>query len=89
MKKTSLQTAARITAMVFLLSCLPAALAHAQVTAIRAGRIVDPASGTASADQVVLVSGSTITAVGADVAIPEGATVIDLSDMTLLPGSAT
>ncbi len=86
MKKTRLQKAARIAAIAILLSCLPAAWAHAQVTAIRAGRIVDPASGTASADQVVLVSGSTITAVGADVAIPEGATVIDLSDMTLLPG---
>ena len=85
MKNTSLRRAIGITVGI-LLACVPAALAHPQVTAIRAARIVDPASGTVSVDQVVVVSGSTITAVGANVAIPEGATVIDLSGMTLLPG---
>ena len=37
----------------------------AQVTAIRAGRLVDPESGTTLANQVILVEGRTIRAVGA------------------------
>src|SRR5687767_15845377 len=49
------------------------------VTAIRAGRLIDPDAGTAAADQVILIAGGRITAVGRDVAIPAGATVIDLS----------
>ncbi len=56
------------------------------ITAIRAGRLVDPESGTAAANQVILIEGETIRAVGADLAIPAGAAVIDLSKLTLLPG---
>jgi imidazolonepropionase-like amidohydrolase len=57
-----------------------------EVTAIRAGRLVDPATGRVAVNQVILVEGEKITAVGGDVAIPAGATVIDLSDSTVLPG---
>lgn len=57
-----------------------------QVVAIRAGRLVDPDAGTSSANQVILVDGKTIRAVGPNVAIPSGAEVIDLSDHTVLPG---
>ncbi len=60
--------------------------AHAQVTAIKAGTLVDPASGTAQANQIVLVEDDTILDVGGDVAIPDGAVEIDLSAMTVLPG---
>lgn len=60
--------------------------ASAQVTAIRAGKLVDPESGTTLTNQVILVEGRTIRAVGAEVAIPPGATVIDLSRMTVMPG---
>lgn len=60
--------------------------ASAQVTAIRAGKLVDPESGQTSSNQVILVEGRTIRAVGSDVAIPAGARVIDLSSMTVLPG---
>jgi imidazolonepropionase-like amidohydrolase len=63
-----------------------AAPASAQITAIRAGRLVDPETGTAAANQVILVENGKFTAVGADVTIPAGATVIDLSDLTVLPG---
>jgi hypothetical protein len=42
--------------------------------------LVDPESGQTSSDQVILVEGRTIRAVGADVAIPAGARVIDLID---------
>jgi imidazolonepropionase-like amidohydrolase len=56
------------------------------VTAIRAGRLVDPEAGTAAADQVILIAGGRITAVGRDVAVPAGATVIDLSKSWVSPG---
>ncbi|MCI0435969.1 MAG: amidohydrolase family protein [Gemmatimonadetes bacterium] len=60
--------------------------AAAQVTAIRAGRLVDPEAGTASANQVILVENGRFTAIGSSVAIPAGAEVIDLSQLTVLPG---
>jgi imidazolonepropionase-like amidohydrolase len=59
---------------------------HAQVTAIRAGTLIDPVSGTAARNQIVLVEGRTVKAVGAKVSIPRGATVVDLSDSRVLPG---
>lgn len=58
----------------------------AAVTAIKAGRIIDPETGTATTNQVILVEGEKIKAVGANLAIPAGATVIDLSKLTVLPG---
>ena len=72
-------------AVVCTLGLLPAAL-PAEVTALRAGRLIDPETGRATANAVVLVEGEKITAVGANLAIPLGATVIDLSDLTVLPG---
>ena len=56
------------------------------VTAIRAGRLVDPETGTMVNNQVILVQGNRFTAVGANVPIPAGAQVIDLSNLTVLPG---
>jgi imidazolonepropionase-like amidohydrolase len=62
--------------------------AQGQVTAVRAGKMFDPKSGTNLANQVVLIAGDKITDVGpADrVKIPAGAKVIDLSQSTVLPG---
>ena len=60
--------------------------AFAQVTAIRAGRLVEPSTGTVTLKPIVLVEDDTIRAIGPDVAIPQGATVIDLSALTILPG---
>jgi imidazolonepropionase-like amidohydrolase len=62
--------------------------AQGQVTAVRAGKMFDPKSGTNLANQVVLITGDKITDVGpADrVKIPAGAKVIDLSNATVLPG---
>jgi imidazolonepropionase-like amidohydrolase len=59
---------------------------QAQVTAIRAGKMVDPESGAVAVNQVILVEGQTIKAIGPDVKIPSGATIIDLSNRTILPG---
>jgi imidazolonepropionase-like amidohydrolase len=58
----------------------------APVTAIKAGRVIDPETGRASVDQVIIVEGEKIKAVGPALSIPAGATVIDLSSLTVLPG---
>jgi imidazolonepropionase-like amidohydrolase len=66
-----------------------APLAQAQlapVTAIKAGRLIDPETGVSGANQVILVEGEKIKAVGPNLAIPAGAIVIDLSNLTVLPG---
>src|SRR6266700_3551839 len=56
--------------------------------AIRAGRLFDPKTGANLTNQVIVIQGDRITDVGpADrVKIPAGATVIDLSRATVLPG---
>jgi hypothetical protein len=41
-----------------------ASAASAQVTAIRAGRLLDPEAGTIATNQVILVEGGRFTAVG-------------------------
>jgi imidazolonepropionase-like amidohydrolase len=56
------------------------------IMAIKAGRLVDPETGTVANNQVILIQGERITAVGPNLAIPPGAAVIDLSKLTVLPG---
>ena len=63
-----------------------AAAAPAPVSAIRAGKLIDVATGRVLANQIIVIRGTKIEAVGANVAIPDGAKVIDLSKMTVLPG---
>src|SRR5438477_6752996 len=58
----------------------------APVTAIRAGRLLDPEAGRILTNQIIVVTGNRITDVGPNVAIPAGAQVIDLSRMTVMPG---
>jgi len=60
--------------------------ASAQVTAIKAGQLVDPDAGAVLSDQVILIRGNKIEAVGKGLAIPVGARLIDLSNSTVLPG---
>jgi imidazolonepropionase-like amidohydrolase len=67
----------------FLLLTTPVA---AQTAAIRAGHLIDPATGTVAENQIVLVKDGRITAVGPRVEVPKGATVIDLSGSWVLPG---
>ena len=69
-----------------MLVCAFSSIDAAQVTVVRAGRLVDPDSGTALIDQVIVVDGGRIQAVGKGLAIPARAKVIDLSDKTVLPG---
>ena len=58
----------------------------AQVVAVRAGRLFDAKAGRMLSNQVVVIKGDRITAVGGSAPIPPGARVIDLSAATVLPG---
>jgi imidazolonepropionase-like amidohydrolase len=58
----------------------------APIIAIKAGRLIDPETSTVANNQIILIEGERIKAVGGNVAIPNGATVIDLSKLTILPG---
>ena len=60
--------------------------ANAQVTAIRAGRLIDPETGTITTNQTIIVDSNRFRSIGPNVAIPQGAQVIDLSNLTVLPG---
>jgi len=57
-----------------------------QVVAIRAGKLFDARAGTLTNNQVILLKGDRITDVGAGLQVPPGATVIDLSGATVMPG---
>src|SRR6266436_1577762 len=56
------------------------------VTAIKAGRVIDVENGRVLEKQIILLRGKKILAVGADLQIPAGARVLDLSTKTVLPG---
>lgn len=60
----------------------------ASVTAIKAGHLIDVEGGRTLNNQVILIQGERITAVGSatSVTIPANATVIDLSHASVLPG---
>ncbi len=67
--------------------CFPFAIPmSAQKVAVRAGHVVDPATGTAAADQVILVEDGRITAVGRNLDVRGVDRVIDLSDAWVMPG---
>jgi imidazolonepropionase-like amidohydrolase len=57
-----------------------------QVTAIKCGRLLNPADGSITQNAIIIVRGERIEQVGAGIAIPAGATVVDLSAYTVLPG---
>jgi len=68
------------------LALLATPSAQEQVTVIRAGRMFDARTGTMLANQTIVIRGARIADVGANVAVPTGARVIDLSGATVLPG---
>ncbi len=57
---------------------------QAQSTALKTGKLVDSETGTVTTNQIILIEGPTIKAIGADLKIPENAVVIDLSRQTVL-----
>src|SRR5580700_1061288 len=57
-----------------------------RLTAIRAGRLVNPETASVATNQIILVDGERIREVGANVTIPQGTEIIDLSRLIVLPG---
>ena len=62
------------------------ASAAAALIAIRAGKFIDVEAGRTLSNQIILIRGTKIEAVGANLKVPEGVQVIDLSNMWVLPG---
>lgn len=60
--------------------------ANSQTVAIRAGKIVNPENGSILINQIILIEGQNIKAIGANLEIPKNAEVIDLSNKVILPG---
>jgi imidazolonepropionase-like amidohydrolase len=60
--------------------------AWAQTVAIRAGNLIDPATGAVTKNQIILVKDRKIAEVGPNVAIPAGTQVVDLANEWVMPG---
>jgi imidazolonepropionase-like amidohydrolase len=56
------------------------------VKVIKAGRLIDTVTGRVLQNQIIVIEGDKIRAVGPRVEIPDGAEIIDLSNKTVLPG---
>ena len=77
-----------------LLFCLPTCtrtqnapkLALASVVVLRAARMFDAREGKILGGAVVIIEGERVVAAGTNLAVPQGARVYDLGDVTLLPG---
>jgi imidazolonepropionase-like amidohydrolase len=69
-----------------MLCLLLAAPAWAQTVAIRAGNLIDPATGSIARSQIILVKDKKIVEVGSSVAIPKDAAIVDLSNEWVMPG---
>jgi imidazolonepropionase-like amidohydrolase len=57
-----------------------------RVYAIKAGKLVDPEKGAMETNQIIVVRGKKIEAVGANLSIPSDAKIIDLTKSTVFPG---
>ena len=71
--------------LAFLFLLIPT-LAVSQITAIKAGKLVDPETGTVATNQLIVIEQDRIKSVGPMGEPPAGATVIDLSKSTVMPG---
>ena len=72
-----------------LLFCCSTLLLQAQtkkITVIKAGRLIDIVNEKVLTNQLILIENDTIRNISAQLNIPAGATVIDLSKATVLPG---
>jgi len=92
MKSTSRKFATLAPIIIFIIAFVSPGIAqnsaNNQVVAIKTGRMLDVKSGTYIERAIIVAQGERITAVGPQVVIPAGATVIDLSAYTVLPGLA-
>jgi imidazolonepropionase-like amidohydrolase len=69
-------------------SAIPTNAKPVQVVVIRAGTLIDPRAGTVKHNQIITIRGDRVESVGEPSGTnpPAGATVIDLSNATVLPG---
>jgi len=58
----------------------------AKTVVIHAGRVLDVKTGKTLTGQTIIIQGDKIASVGADAQVPAGATVIELPNVTVLPG---
>jgi imidazolonepropionase-like amidohydrolase len=68
------------------LSAVAATADEARAVAVKAARMFDGVSGRLTENAVVLVESGRIKAIGGDSIIPADAKIVDLGDVTLLPG---
>jgi imidazolonepropionase-like amidohydrolase len=68
---------------ILILSVVPT---FAQVIAIKAGRMIDPATKSVQNDVTIIIKEKKIYSIGQNIKIPGEAKVIDLSNKTILPG---
>lgn len=59
---------------------------YTQSIVIRAGNLIDPATGSVTKNQMILVSEGKITSVGVNIEPPKDARVVDLSSAWVMPG---
>lgn len=57
-----------------------------KITVLKAARLLDVKSGTVVSNPTVIISGERIVSVGSNLAFPPDAKIVDLGDVTLLPG---
>ena len=81
-----LVSAVRANLAIFAACCAIVPATAAQVTAIRAGKLIDPDSGTILTNQTILIRDGKIESVGEDITVPPNSKIIDLTRMTVLPG---
>src|SRR5215213_1453971 len=73
-------------AVLFLNSTVASYAQTTTVTVIKAGRLIDTENGRVLTNQMILIENDLIKSVGANLTIPAGAKVIDLSNATVMPG---
>jgi imidazolonepropionase-like amidohydrolase len=72
----------------FILACMLVIVSTTfpQITLIKSGKLIDPKSGAVLTNQMILIEGTRIKAVGPNISAPRDATVLDLTNYTVLPG---
>ena len=70
----------------FLMLVVAVPLIAQNAVAIRAGGVADPTTGSVAKNQVILVENGKIKEIGPNVRIPNGATIVDLSNEWVSPG---
>src|SRR5207253_11105653 len=83
---TMIKARAIVLLIVSVILCSASFAQTSTVTAIKCGRLINPADGSITQNAIILVRGDRVEQVGAGLKIPDGAKVIDLSNLTVLPG---